>query len=286
VQIVSDRAFDLSPEQLMGHPIHLIPLTLTLEGKSYRSGVDITPEEFYKMLDSTDAFPTTSQPSAGDFAEVYRNLAETDPEILSIHISSGLSGTVNSARTAAGMVPEAHVTIIDTKTLSCPMGWQVEAALRAQAAGWNLQQIQNLCDRVRAVTEGMFTLPTLKYLIHGGRISHMKALVASLLHIKPIIGVEKERGTYVNLAQERTFKRAIHKLAELAANLQTGGGLRVQLLHGSNPEGIEILRERLPQIADCTFLPTTTVAPVLGAHTGAGLTGMAVAPMKEYPALP
>ncbi len=286
MQIVSDRGFDLAPEQFLGLPIHLVPLTLTLGGKSYRSGVDISPEQFYQMLDATDEFPSTSQPSPGDFAELYRKLAETDPEILSIHISSGLSGTMNSARTGAAMVPEANVTLIDTKTLSCPMGWQIEAALRAKAAGWNIEQIKNLCSRVGAVTEGMFTLPTLKYLIHGGRISHMKALVASLLHIKPVIGVEKERGTYVNLAQERTFNRALHKLAELAANLAPSGGLRVQLLHGFNPDAVTILKERLAQITECSFLPVTTVAPVLGAHTGSGLTGMAVAPLKDFPALP
>jgi DegV family protein with EDD domain len=286
MQIVSDRGFDLVPEQFMGLPIHLVPLTLTLGGKSYRSGVDITPEQFYQMLDSTDEFPTTSQPSPGDFADLYRKLAETDPDILSIHISSGLSGTFNAARTGAGMVPEANVTLIDTKTLSCPMGWQVEAALRAKSAGWSIDQIKNLCSRVGAVTEGIFTVPTLKYLIHGGRISHITGLMASLMNIKPVIGVEKERGTYVNLSRERTFTRAINKLAEIAAGLAHGGGLRVQLLHGFNPDAITQLKERLAQIADCTFLPVATVAPVLGAHTGAGLTGMAVAPLKDYPALP
>lgn len=287
MQIVSDRGFDLAPEQYLGFPIHLVPLMLTLDGKTYRSGVDITPETFYQMLDATESFPSTSQPSPGDFAEIYRKLAETDPEILSIHISSGLSGTVNSARTGAGMVPEANVTIIDSGTLSCPMGWQVEAALRANAAGWTKDQIIQLCSRVRAITEGMFTLPTLKYLIHGGRISHMKALVASLLHIRPVIGVEKEHGTYINLAQERSFNRAINKLAELAANwYKDAGQLRVQLLHGFNPEAVEMLRSRLSQIADCQFLPVATVAPVLGAHTGAGLTGLAVAPVRDYPQLP
>jgi len=115
----------------------------------------------------------------------------------------------------------------------------------------------------------------------------MKALVASLLHIRPVIGVEKERGTYVNLAQERTFKKAVEKVAELAANFRPGmDGLRVQLLHGFNPEAVEILRERLTQLTDCNFLPVATVAPVLGAHTGAGLTGLAFASARSYPALP
>src|SRR5512136_2225327 len=101
MQIVSDRGMDMSPEQMEGLDIHLVPLTLTLDGKSYRSGVDIQPDEFYQLLATTESFPTTSQPSPGDFAEIYRQLAATDPEILSIHISSGLSGTLNAAKAGA-----------------------------------------------------------------------------------------------------------------------------------------------------------------------------------------
>ncbi|HEX7588846.1 MAG TPA: DegV family protein, partial [Anaerolineae bacterium] len=97
MQIVSDRAMDLAAEQLVGLNIHLVPLSFTLDGKTYRSGVDVQPDEFYQMLAATESYPTTSQPSAGEFAEVYQKIAATDPDILSIHVSSGLSGTLNSA---------------------------------------------------------------------------------------------------------------------------------------------------------------------------------------------
>jgi DegV family protein with EDD domain len=287
MQIVSDRGLDLANEQLQGLDFHQVPLILTLDGKSYRSGEDIQPEEFYKLLDQSEGYPTTSQPSAGDFAELYRRLAASDPDILSIHISSGLSGTYNSALAGAAMVPEANVTVIDSLTLSCPMGWQVEAAAWAVQAGWSKEQVIQLLDQVRAVSEGMFTLATLKYLIHGGRISHLKGLVASLLNIKPIIGVEKVRGTYVTHGQERTLKRAIQKLAEIAVKWHsTKGKLRVQVLHGNNIEGAELLCEQLSQLVDCVFLPTTTIAPVLGAHTGPGLVGLAFAPVDRYPDIP
>lgn len=287
MQIVSDRGFDLAPEQLAGLAVHCVPLLLTLDGQTYRSGVDIQPEEFYQMLDLTESFPTTSQPSAGDFAELYRTLAKTDPDILSVHISSGLSGTINAARAGAQLVPEAHVSFIDTKTLSCPMGWQVEAAARAIKAGCSLEQAENLVTQVRNASEGIYTLSTLKYLIHGGRISHMKGLLASLLNIKPVISVEKVKGTYMNLAQERTFKKSMHKLAEIVARwYPQPGPMRIQLLHGNNPDGVEFLREQISRLCDCTFLPVTTVAPVLGAHTGGSLIGMAFAQMASYPLLP
>ncbi len=287
MQIVSDRGMDLSPELVEEYNIRLAPLTLTLDGKTYKSGVDIQPDEFYRLLAATESFPTTSQPSAGDFAAIYREVAKTDPDILSIHISSGLSGTLQSARAGAEMVPEAHVTLVDTKTLSCPMGWQVEAAARALRAGWTVERILVKLEQINAVTEGLFTIATLKYLIHGGRISHLKGLIASLLNIKPIIGVEKKNGTYITHGQEITLKRAIHKLADVVAGIYPPGTrMRFQPLHGNNLEGAEILCERLGQLFDCTFLPTTVIAPVLGAHTGAGLVGLAAGPMDVFADLP
>ena len=133
MQIVTDSGTDLwlPAEQAAELNIHIVPLRVTLEGKSYREDVDIQPQEFYRLLEATEALPTTSQPSAGDFADLYRKLAETDPEILSIHMTSGLSGTFNSAQAGAKLVPEANITLVDTKTLSAAAGWQVEAAARA-----------------------------------------------------------------------------------------------------------------------------------------------------------
>jgi DegV family protein with EDD domain len=287
MQIVSDRGMDLAPEQLQGLEIHLAPLTLTLDGKTYRSGVDISPEEFYRLLAATDSYPSTSQPSAGDFAAIYRELAKTDPEILSIHISSGLSGTLQSARAAAAMVPEAHVTLVDSKTLSCPLGWQVEAAARAVGAGWPVERILTLLERISAATDGIYTIATMKYLVHGGRISHLKGLIGSLLNIKPIIGVEKVHGTYVSLGQEITLKRAIHRLGDVVAGWYPAGcKMRFQVLHGNNLEGAELLRERLSQMFDATFLPPMVIAPVLGAHTGIGLVGLSLAPADVFVDVP
>jgi len=287
MQIVSDRGMDMSPEQMAGLDIHLVPLTLTLEDKTYRSGVDITPDEFYRLLASTESFPTTSQPSAGDLAELYRKLAADDPDILSIHISSGLSGTVNAARAGAEMVPEAHVTIFDSKTLSGAEGWLVEAAARAVKAGWSKERILALLERINAVTDTIYTLATLRYLIHGGRINHIKGLLAQVLNIKPLIGVEKEHGTYVQRGQARTLDKAILKIADcVMEHFAPGTEMRFQVLHGHNASGAALLRQRLEQLFNCTFLPTSSIAPVLGAHTGPGLVGLAFAPISAFPEMP
>ena len=287
LQIVSDRGMDLTPEQSAGLSIHLAPLMLTLDGQSYRSGVDIQPDEFYRLLAASDGYPTTSQPSPGEFADLYRRLAATDPEILSIHISSGLSGTVNAAKAGAAMVPEAKVTIVDSKTLSGAQGWQVEAAARAAKAGWPLARILDLLGRIGAATDTAFTLATLKYLIHGGRISHLKGLVASMLNIKPLIGVEKAGGTYVNHGQARTLDQAILKLADhVAKRYALGSAMRLQIIDGNNAEGAAILHERLSQLFRCTWLPGGPVAPVLGAHTGPGLVGLIFGPQAAFAGTP
>lgn len=285
MQIVTDTGMDLHlpPDQSPEIEIHIVRHAITLDGKTYFSGADIQPEELQKMLMATSSFPTTSQPSAGDFAATYKRLAATDPDILSIHMSSGLSGTVNAAHAGAEMTPEAHVTIVDTKTLCAAQGWQVAAAARALKAGWPLDQILALIERIGAASDSMYTLDDLKYLIHGGRISHMKGLIASLLNLRPMIGVEHEHGTYEQLGTARTFDRALQGLVELMTKRHPrGSALRVQVLHAYNPPAVERLRELIDPLFECTWLPTTSMSPVLAAHTGPSMAGVAFAPSATF----
>jgi len=213
--------------------------------------------------------------------------AATDPDILSIHITSGLSGTYNAALAGAQLVPEANVTHIDTKTLSAASGWQVEAAARGIKAGWSLERVLALIERIGAASESMYTLKELKYLIHGGRISHMKGLIATALNLKPLIGVEKVNGTYVQLGQVRTFKRAVKGLVDLIARQHApGSALRVQVLHSHNPEGAAMLRQLVDQQFDCTWLPVGPLSLVLGAHTGPSMVGVAFAPLAAFAEMP
>jgi DegV family protein with EDD domain len=277
----------LSPEQMDELRIHVVPLVVTVEGVSYRDGVDIEPEAFYRLLAEADSLPATSQPSAGEFAEIYQRLAMTDPEILSIHMSSGLSGTFEAAQAGAALVPEANVTHVDTKTLSAAAGWQVEAAARAAHAGWSKERILALVERIGAASESLYTLKELKYLIHGGRISHMKGLIASLLNIKPLIGVEKENGTYLQRGQVRTFNAAIRGLVDLMADQHApGSALRVQVLHAYNEEGAAMLREEIDERFDCSWLPAGSISTVLGAHTGPSMVGVAYASLTALPEMP
>ena len=289
MQIVTDSGTDvtLTAEERRALNIHVVPLVVTLDGKSYREEIDITAETFYPLLEASGNLPTTSQPSTGDFAEVYRKLAEADPEILSIHITAGLSGTYNSAKAAAAMVPEARVTHVNTKTLSAAAGWQVKAAARAVLAGWPMEQILQSLQKISDASESIYTLDELKYLIHGGRISQMKGLIASLLNIKPIIGVEKQGGTYVQKGQARTFKGAVKGIVErMLHDHPEGTHLQSQVLYALNPEGGAMLKEQVERYYQCDWLPIGPMSLVLGAHTGRSMVGVAYAAKSALPDIP
>ncbi|MEE9599460.1 MAG: DegV family protein [Anaerolineales bacterium] len=289
MQIVTDSGTDvcLTPEQAAELNIHVVPLVVTLDGISYREGVDIKPEDFYPLLIESGNLPITSQPAAGEFADLYRRLAATDPDILSIHMTSGLSGTYNSALAGAELVPEANVTHIDTKTLSAEAGWVVKAAARAVKANWATERILDLAKRIGEECESVYTLDELKYLIHGGRISHMKGIIASLINIKPMIGVEKENGTYTQLGQVRTFKGALKGLVnQIGKKHEPGSKLRVQVLYSNNPEGATMLREQIDKIYKCTWLPMGPMSLVLGAHTGPSMVGVAYGSAQVFEDIP
>jgi DegV family protein with EDD domain len=289
VNIVTDSGTDIgiSPEEAAALNIEVIPLSAQLGEQTFQEGLDLDPQAFYALLAESDQLPTTSQPSVGTFKQTYERLAAKNAEILSIHISSGLSGTYNAAVAAAEMLPEARITVIDTKTLSAGAGWQVLAAAQAALAGWSSEQIKKLTTAIGNATESIYTLNDLTYLIHGGRISHIKGLLASVLNIKPLIGVEKQAGTYYQVGQSRSFKKAIGSLVDqIEAHHPAGSRLRTQVLHAENPAGAELLRTQIDERYDCNWLPSGRISLVLGAHTGPSMVGVAYAPEAAFEAIP
>ncbi len=202
-------------------------------------------------------------------------------------MTAGLSGTFNSAKAGAALVPEARVTHVNTKTLSVAAGWQVKAAARAVLAGWPLHRILPMLHQISDASESIYTLNELKYLIHGGRISHMKGLIASLLNIKPIIGVEKHGGTYVQKGQARTFVGAIKGLVDIMLrDHPEGTRLQAQVLYAMNPEGGAMLKEQIGKRFRCDWLPIGPMSLVLGAHTGRSMIGVAYAAQSDLAGLP
>lgn len=163
----------------------------------------------------------------------------------------------------------------------------MKAAARAVKAGWALDKILALIAKIGEASECTYTLDELKYLIHGGRISHMKGLIASVLNLKPLIGVEKVNGTYVQRGNKRSFKKAAEGLAALMLQRHAAGSkLRVQVLYSNNPEGAMMLHDIIDGIFDVNWLPMGPMSLVLGAHTGSSMIGVAYAAESAFADVP
>ncbi len=284
--VVTDSAADLSHEEAEALGVQVVPLHIQFPEGSVTSE-EITPDEFYNRLEAmVPRAPTTSQPSAGHFAEIYRKLAELKEEVLSIHISSGLSGTIEAARLGAREVLNAMPHLpgihhVDTLTLSGGERFQVLAAALAAKAGWGKVAILDHLKRMRESTEVVYTLETLSYLARGGRIGRVQALAGSLLKIKPIIQVDKADGKYSTVGKERTLARAMEAIRDHMAGIYgTETRLWVSVLHGRFASQAQILARLLQEKLNITRLEILRISPVLGVHTGPGIVGAAAVPVE------
>jgi DegV family protein with EDD domain len=281
MRIVTDSAADMTPEEVKELGITIAPLYINFPDGGL-SAEDITPDEFYQRLKAMDPdIPTTSQPSAGAFAEVYRKMAQYNEEILSIHISSGLSGTIDSARLGAKEVPEVNITTVDTKTLSGAERFQVLAAAQGIRAGLSKETILERMDRIREASEVIYTLETLTYLARGGRIGRVQALAGSLLKLKPIIKVDKADGKYSTVGKQRTVPRALETIRDYLVGVYgSSTPVWVCVLHGQFLNEAKTLAGMLEEKLEVAKMEILRISPVLGVHTGPGIVGAAVVPMK------
>ncbi|HOH91782.1 MAG TPA: DegV family protein, partial [Anaerolineaceae bacterium] len=264
MKIVCDSGADLTLEEYKELDITVFPLKVEVDGVSYQAGVDISPTEFYDLMDNAENMPKTATPSLGDIVDVYKRLAQEDRDIISVHISSGLSGTSNVARQAALLVPEANITVVDTLTLSAGQAWQVRAAALMAKANKNREEILEKLGQIQQALTSHFTLPDLKYLIAGGRIGHLKGLLASLLGIKPIIEVNKEDGKYYDVGKRRSFQKAIDNIPELLLKYhQAGAQLRAQIVTAANSEGGEKLKQAMEKVFNVSWEPEVVLGTAL-----------------------
>ena len=278
MKIVTDCAADMPAAELNDLGITQAPLYIQFpEGEV--SSTEISTDAFYDRLEAMQPnLPTTAMPSSGLLADIYARLAGADKEILSVHISSGLSGTINAARNAANQVGQhANVHFWDTLTLSGGERFQVMAAALAAKAGWTLSAIQERLAAIRARTEVIYTLDTLDYLARGGRIGRVKALAGALLHLKPIIRVDSD-GKYSSVSSARTISNSISAIAEHLHNKYAEAPLWVTVLHGKFADKADELSQSLTLKLNIARLEVMRISPVLGVHTGPGVVGAAVVP--------
>lgn len=271
IALVTDSTAYLSKEETAEHGITVIPLTVNFEDGFIYDGI-VDTEEFFARVDRSEKLPFTSQPAIGQFVEVYRSLVEAGKEVVSIHISSRLSGTFESARGAAAMVDPGKITVVDSTTTSAPMALLVLAASRWAREGLGRSEIAAKLEKAKPEVRTFFIPDTLEYLKKGGRIGGAQALLGSLLQIKPILYFAE--GKIEVFKKVRTRRRAINRmLQEIPLESKY---LKVAVVHCAALEDAFGIKEMILEMAPHARVEIREFGPVLSTHGGPGLVGMGV----------
>jgi DegV family protein with EDD domain len=271
--IVLDSTADFpeAPERFPN--FRIVPLYVRFGDESYKDYVEITPRWFYERLALAPQPPTTSQPTPGDFATAYDELAPSYERILSLQISSTLSGTFASAETAAAMSGDGKVRVIDSRTVSASLAMLALGVQSRLEAGTTDEEIDAYVERYRREHRLLFTVQTLEYLAKGGRIGRAAALAGSLLNVKPILTIRD--GEVVPLKKVRGNHKAFAEFRELFLSTSTDSErLKVGIAHAVAPERMEALRELVEHERPHAQIEiATTLGAVVGTHAGPGTVG-------------
>jgi len=268
------------PEAVLGDlNIPIIPLWLIWGDERFRDGVDIDPPTFYRRLRRDKTFPTTSQPSAGEFVDFFHRVAaesHTDT-IVGAYISSGISGTVASAEMAKAQLPELNITIIDSLFTSMGQGFIALAAARVAAAGGSLEEVIAAAEETRDRMNVLLAVDTLEYLHRGGRIGGAKRLLGTALNVKPLLHLYD--GRIDALAQVRTKRKAVAQMLEVAEERLDGRRMaEVSILDVDSPEEAERVAKQVKERFGVSTVYHAMVSPVIGTHVGPGTVGIAFYP--------
>ncbi|HAW60042.1 MAG TPA: DegV family protein [Actinobacteria bacterium] len=267
VAIVTDSTADLPLSYYEGHEVFMVPLVVRFGEESHKDWIEMPPSRFYQRLRSSSILPKTSQPSVADFAETYRKLASQHEHIVSVHLSSKLSGTVQSAEIASQEV-DVPVTIVDTKLASLGTGMVLDALVEARDGGADGKEIADLAWDISGRVKILFTVGTLKYLEMGGRIGKAQALVGSLLNIKPLLTLQD--GIVIPYKKIKGTRRVYEEMvAFLKQNIGGGGLLHLGLAHADYPAAIVRLKKMIEEAGiKPSILIESEVGAVIGTYTG------------------
>ena len=274
VKIITDSTAYLPPDLIARYGIRVIPLKVVFGAEAYAEGVDISNEEFYGKLAAASTLPTTSQPSVGDFLEVYGEASREGKPILSIHISSKLSATISTALTAKSELPQAQIEVVDSLSTAMALGMVVLAAARAADEGQSLSQIRATAEKVIQSMNLFFIVDTLEYLHKGGRIWGAAALMGTVLRIKPVLYLKE--GQIEVLTKVRTKRKALKRLLELMGERMTeGASVHVTIIHAHAVEEASALEKEVRAHFNCAEIYISELGPVIGAHVGPRAIGVA-----------
>jgi DegV family protein with EDD domain len=276
IKIVTDSTAYLPEATVRQHDLRIVPLYVHFGEEAFREGVELSNEEFYARLKEAPALPTTSQPSAGEFHEVFKELIEAGHEIVTLTISSKLSGTWNSAMAAKAMLPDGRLYVIDSLSTSIGLQLMVEAAIEATAAGKTCQEIVALIEEIKQEMYILFVVDTLEYLAKGGRIGNAKAFLGTLLKVKPILILQD--GAIEPLEQVRSKHKALARMLDLIEEHvgDKGPKAKIAITNALVEEEARALGQEIQVRLGCADPSVANLGPVIGTHTGPGVIGVAV----------
>ncbi|MGG3999773.1 DegV family protein [Anoxybacillus kestanbolensis] len=271
VKIVTDSTIDLPKEIIEAWDIRVVPLSISIDGETYLDGIDLTPQQFIEKMKQANELPKSSQPSAGQFLQVYDELGEAGYDVISIHMTGGMSGTVRSAESAAAMT-KTNVTVVDSRFISLALGFQVLEAAKMASEEKTVSEIVSHLDTVRANTHLFVVVDTLENLVKGGRIGRGKAMIGSLLNIKPIASLED--GVYTPVTKVRSQSQIVKYLTNQFVEHTKGKKVRaVGITHADALDLSERLKQSIAETTGWTQTDIVYTTPIISTHTGPGAIG-------------
>jgi len=274
VKVLTDSTAYLPQNFIDQYQITVIPLVLIWEEEMYRDGVDITPEEFYTRLATSESLPSTSQPPVMSFYQAFEKMVDQGHNVIAILISSQISGTVDTAMQAKQKLSKGKIEIIDSESSGMAMGLQILEVARAASQGASLAECTSIAAKAKKHSDVIFAVDTLEFLHRGGRIGGAKRFLGSMLNIKPIL--EMKDGRIEAVEQVRTQQRATSRLIQLMKHrVNEEKPLRIAVMHSKAPKRARMLLDRVEREFQTEQSILAELSPVIGTHVGPGTLALA-----------
>jgi len=274
MKIITDSTADLTKEFILKHNIEIVPLTIHLGDKSWKDYYDVEPGEYYELLRKSSAFPTTSQPTPQDFVNAYSPFVEKGEPILSVHLSSKLSGTFQSALLARSQFPGARIEVVDSLQASFALSMIVIICAEKANQGASLEEVADMARKIGPQIETYFSVDSLEYLHRGGRIGKAQAFLGTLMKIKPLLKVVN--GEVQPIEKIRTRDRLLNRFGELVEQAaREHSQLILTVAESDNSEVMTELLGRLERIPGVSLVFRGKIGGVITSHAGPGALGIA-----------
>jgi DegV family protein with EDD domain len=281
--LAADSTCDLMNDIVANNNVYFIPIKVQAGNTIYTDRWNLIPEEFYQILDASPSLPKTSQPGLMDFTRIYRHLLNHYQSIISVHLSKALSGTYQTAVQASLSVDPERISVVDGKNISVGLGLVLLEGIRAIKEGKKQKETLRLLKAAARETQIFIGLPTLKYLVKGGRITKTKGIIANILNINPILSISEE-GKLIPVSKARGIKSLEEKIFDLAYERaqKTSGKFAIAVAHTNAPDTGERISQRIKKVFGKDAVLVMNASPALGAHAGPGAFGIALGKMGDH----